>query len=272
MSLSPCIDYVKWDCNRAVYSFGSPYLGKDQDRFYVEYIQGFYNVLSRIREKYPEVIVQCCSSGGARVDYGALRYFNEVWASDNTDALSRVRIQYGTSLIYPAAVMGSHVSAVPNHQTGNVTPLKLRFDIASSGRLGMELQPKTLSLDEYTFAQQCIESYSLYRNLVFGGDLYRLSSPYDSDYYSLMYVSADKRRAVVFVNCLKYQNRSKMTHTVRLDGLDANALYKVTELNVEKSCFRGNGREFSGAFLQSGGFELSLLKPAASAVFLLEAK
>lgn len=271
MSLSDYIDYVKWDCNRPVFSFGSPYLGEEQDRFYVEYIQGFYRIMSRIREKYPEVIIQCCSSGGGRVDYGSLRHFNEVWTSDNTDALSRVRIQYGTSLIYPAAVMGSHVSAVPNHQTGSVTPLKFRFDIASSGRLGMELQPKTLSAEDYALAKKCIDSYGEFRDLVFSGDLYRLSSPYDSDYYALMYVSPDKQRAVAFVSCLKYQNRAKMTHTIRLEGLDPQAEYRVVEQNVQKSCFRGNGKSFTGAFLESGGFELSLLKPSTSAVFLLEA-
>ena len=99
-------------------------------------MQGFYSVLDRIREKYPDVIIQACASGGGRVEYGALKYFNEVWTSDNTEALSRVRIQYGTNLIYPACVTGSHVSAVPNHQTGNITPLKFRFDIACPTREG----------------------------------------------------------------------------------------------------------------------------------------
>jgi alpha-galactosidase len=272
VSLSPNIDYVKWDCNRRAMSFGSPYLDAEQDRFFVEYIQGLYNVCRRMREKYPDIIVQCCSAGGSRVDYGSMRWFNEVWTSDNTDGISRVRIQYGTSLIYPACVMGSHVSAVPNHQTGNVTSLKFRFDVASAGRLGMELQPKTLSADERALADRCIQSYKGYRDLVFNGDLYRLASPYDGDYYGLMYVSPDKRRAVVFTYCLRFQNYSITAHKFRLQGLAPNASYKVTELNVDKSCWWGDGQTFSGSFLAGGGFNPLFREANTSAVFLLEAR
>ena len=272
MQLSANIDYIKWDSNREVSSFGSTFLGEEQDRFYIEYVQGLYNVLQRVRAKYPDTIVQCCSSGGSRVDYGALKYFNEVWTSDNTDAISRVRIQYGTSLIYPASVMGSHVSAVPNHQTGNVVSLKFRFDIASAGRLGMELQPKNLTAEERALADRCITSYKGYRDLVFTGDLYRLASPYEGDYYALMYVSPDKRRAVVFAYCLRYQNRGVGTHTFRLQGLDPARKYKVKEQNVDKSCWWGDGKAFTGAFLAGGGFNPALLKSNSSAVFLLEAE
>ena len=272
VSLSPNIDYIKWDCNRRVMSFGSPYLGAEQDRFYVEYIQGLYSVCERMRAKYPKLIVQCCSAGGSRVDYGALRYFNEVWPSDNSDAISRTRIQWGTSLIYPACVMAAHVSAVPNHQTGNVTPLKFRFDVAASGRLGMELQPKALSAEERALADRCISSYKGYRDLVFGGDLYRLASPYDGDFYALMYVSPDKRRAVVFCYCLRFQNCSIATHPFSLQGLDPALSYKVTEQNVDSSCWWGNGRAFTGAFLAGGGFNPAFEKANTSAVFVLEAQ
>ena len=272
MQLSHDIDYIKWDSNRRVMSFGSPYLGEEQDRFFVEYVQGLYKVFDRMREKYPDVIVQCCSSGGNRVDYGSLRYFNEVWTSDNTDAITRTRIQYGTSMIYPACVMASHVSKVPNHQTGNVTPFKFRFDVASSGRLGMELQPRTLTPDERALADRCIKSYKGYRDLVFTGDLYRLSSPYDSDYYALMYVSPDKRRAVLFGYCLRYLKRAVGSHVFKLQGLDPALNYRVTEQNVDRSCWWGSGKSFSGAFLANGGFNPALTKPNTSAVFLLEAE
>lgn len=270
VSLSPNIDYVKWDSNRRVMSFGSPYLDEETDRFYVEYVQGLYKVLHRVREKYPHIIVQCCSSGGNRVDYGSMKYFNEVWTSDNSDAISRTRIQWGTSLIYPACVMGSHVSAVPNHQTGNITPLKFRFDVASSGRLGMELQPKNLTVEEREFSQRCINAYKQYRDLVFTGDLYRLVSPYDGDFYALMYVSQDKRRAVVFNYCMSFQNHSIGGHVFRLQGLDPSMKYKVTELNVDKSCWWGNGGTFTGSFLSSGGFNPIFREANTSAVFILE--
>ena len=272
MQLSPSIDYIKWDCNRTVLSFGSDYLGTGQDRFYIEYCQGLYDIMRRIRAKYPDVTIQCCSSGGGRVDYGALRYFNEIWTSDNTDALSRVDIQYATSLIYPACVMASHVSAVPNHQSGNVTPLKFRFDIACAGRLGMELQPKNLSTDERALADRCIRSYKQYRDLVFGGDLYRLASPCDGTLYSLMYVSPDKSRAVLFAYNLKYPNRAVGGRSIRLAGLDPTASYKVTELNVESSCWWGSGKSFKGDFLMSGGFNPTYYRLYDSSVFLIEAE
>ena len=272
MQLAPHIDYIKWDCNRVIQSFGSPYLGAEQDRFYVEYTQGLYNVMRRIRDKYPKVIVQCCSSGGGRVDYGALRYCNEVWTSDNTDALSRVFIQYATNLIYPACVMGSHVSTVPNHQTGNVTPLKFRFDLACSGRLGMELQPKTLSAEERSLADRCISSYKQYRDLVFSGDVYRLASPYDGSYYGLMYVSPDKSRAVVFTYCIRYEPRNVGGKSFKLRGLDPSRTYRVTEKNVARSCWWGNGQSFSGEFLASGAFNPVLSQMYSSAVFVLEAE
>ncbi|MCR5560786.1 MAG: alpha-galactosidase [Bacteroidales bacterium] len=270
VALSKNIDYVKWDCNRRVMSFGSPCLGEQQDRFFVEYIQGLYSVCERMRAKYPDIIVQCCSAGGSRVDYGSMRWFNEVWTSDNTDAISRTRIQWGTSLVYPACVMAAHVSAVPNHQTGNVTPLKFRFDVASSGRLGMELQPRNLTEEERALADRCIRSYKGYRDLVFGGDLYRLASPYDGDYYSLMYVSPDKRRAVVFCYCLRMQNPSARSHAFRLQGLDPALKYRVAEQNVDKSCWWGNGNSYTGAFLSGGGFNPGIYKANTSAVFVLE--
>ena len=272
MKLSKNIDYVKWDCNRVIQSFGSTYLGKEQDRFYVEYCQGLYDVMRRIRAKYPDVMIQCCSSGGGRVDYGALKYFDEIWTSDNTDAAYRASIQYSTNLIYPPFIMGAHVSAVPNHQSGNVTPLKFRFDMACAGRLGLELQPKNFSPQERALAERCIASYYDYRDLVFTGDLYRLSSPYDSDYYALMYVSSDKSRAVVYTYCLRYQHRAGSKHPFRLDGLDPERTYKVKELNVDHSCWWGDGDAFSGAFLATGAFNPDLPQQFSSAIFYLEAE
>ena len=272
MQLAPGIDYIKWDCNRVIQSFGSPYLKGAQDRFYIAYCQGLYNVMRRIREKYPSVIIQCCSSGGGRVDYGALAYCNEIWTSDNTDALSRVFIQYATGLIYPACVMASHVSTVPNHQTGNVTPLKFRFDVACAGRLGMELQPRSLSAGERALAERCIDSYYQYRDLVFGGDVYRLASPYDGSYYGLMYVSEDRSRAVVFTYCIHFEPRTVGGKTFRLQGLDPDRTYKVVEQNVDSSCWWGNGGTFTGSFLMGGGFNPTLPQLYSSAVFLLEAQ
>lgn len=271
MALSDKIDYIKWDCNRPVESMGSDYLGKEQGRFYVEYIQGLYNVVRRIRQKYPDVIVQCCSGGGARVDYGSLKYFNEFWTSDNTDAVTRVKIQYGTSLIYPACLHASHVSAVPNHQTGNITPLKFRFDVACAGRLGMELQPKSMKAEEKQLASRCIESYKKYRDLVFNGDIYRLSDPWNSNFYGLMYVSEDRSRAVLFAYSLEFRSRAMALPVLRLQGLDTQRVYSVKELNTERSFWWGDGRSFKGEYLEQEGMDLEMCKMFDSAVFYIEA-
>ena len=273
MKLSDKIDYIKWDANRNANNVGSAYLPADeQSRFWIDYAQGFYKVMERIRAKYPDVLIQACASGGGRVEYGALKYFDEFWTSDNTEALSRARIQYGTSLFYPAVAMGSHVSAVPNHQTGNVTPIKFRFDMACAGRLGMELQPKQMTDAEKEFARRAIASYKEYRDIVMQGDLYRIGTPYDeSGSYGVLYVSKDKRQAVLFAYSLHYQGRS-LIPKFRLDGLDPKAGYAVRELNVDKPRFWFDGKTLSGELLMNAGINPHLSKIYDSAVFVLKAQ
>ncbi|MBO7643817.1 MAG: alpha-galactosidase, partial [Bacteroidales bacterium] len=266
------IDYIKWDLNRMVASFGSPYLGEESDRFFIEYTQGFYSVMRRIREKYPDIMVQCCSSGAGRVDYGALGFFNEVWTSDDTDALERVGMQHAMSLVYPSCIMASHVSTVPNHQSRNVTPLKFRFDVACQGRLGLELQPRYLSDHEMALVHRCVESYKGFRDIVETGDLYRLGTPWGNDFYGAMYVTPDKSRAVVFTYCIGFRQLACEGQSFRLKGLDPARRYRVTEQNVDESCWWGNGQSFSGSFLQSGAFNPQLPALYSSAVFVLEAE
>lgn len=272
MKQSDKISYIKWDANRHAESVGSSYLSeKDQSHFWIKYTQGLYNVYERIRAKYPDVIIQACSSGGGRIDYGSLKYHQEVWTSDNTAPRSRIFIQYGTNMIYPALVTGSHVSDSPNHQTGNVTPLKFRFDLAMSGRLGMELQPKKMSDKDKDFAKMAIANYKNIRDIVMLGDLYRIISPYDNEgLYAIMYVSKDKKRAVVFDYCFEYEGRTGNGKAIKLNGLDAKKKYKVTELNVSKSNFWGNGKIFSGEYLINEGLNPRLEKIYDSAVFSIE--
>ncbi|KAK2945429.1 putative Alpha-galactosidase AgaA [Blattamonas nauphoetae] len=273
VQLSTNIDYIKWDANRHIENVGSTYLTADkQSHFWVDYTLGFYSVMERIRAKYPKIQVQACASGGGRVEYGALKYFDEVWTSDNTEALTRVSIQYGMSLFYPAAAMGSHVSAVPNHQTDNRTPLKFRFDIAGTGRMGMELQPKTMTDAEKAEAARYIESYKTYRDIVVEGDLYRIANPSEGKgFYSLMYVSKDKTRAVCFCYNVVYQARI-MRPKFRLNGLDADMSYTVKELNVDKKRHWFDGETFTGGFLMEQGINPDFQKLYDSAVYLLEQK
>jgi alpha-galactosidase len=268
------IAYIKWDANRHVESVGSDYLAVDkQSHFWIDYTKGLYSVYNRIRSLYPHLLIQACSSGGGRVDYGALKFHQEVWTSDNTDALSRIFIQYGTNMIYPASVTGSHVSASPNHQTGNRTSLKFRFDVAMGGRLGMELQPQALDSLERAFARNAISQYkTLVRPLVFKGDLYRLISPYEeSGFCAYMYTAKDKSAAVVYAYNLKYQGRTHFPQ-LKLSGLSSQKMYKIREINTidKKSVFWGNNQIFSGQYLMNEGINLKLTQCNSSAVFYLE--
>lgn len=272
IAMSPNISYVKWDANRHVDNVGSEYLPPDkQTHFWYDYVKGLYSVYERIRAKHPDIIIQVCSAGGGRLDFGALKYHDEFWASDNTNALDRVFIQYGTNTFFPAMATGSHVSTSPNHQTGMITPLKFRFDVAMSGRLGMELQPKDISEAEYEFAKQAINDYKTIRPIVQLADLYRLISPYDENgWASLMYVAKDMGQAVFFAYSLKYHGRTTFFET-KLKGLDPGKQYKITELNVEsgKSSFYGNGKTFSGDYLMKTGISLKIGNPFDSTVLLL---
>jgi len=269
---SPNLTYVKWDSNRFITNPGSEYLPADkQSHFYVDYIKGLYKVYERIREKHPDIIIQLCSSGGGRLDFGALKYHDEVWASDNTNPLSRIFIQHGTNMFYPAIATGSHVSISPNHQTKMNATLKYRFDVAMSGRLGMELQPKDLQGDERIFAKNAIETYKQIRPVVQFGDLYRLISPYDEGgWAAFMYTSKDKKEAVVFAYSFEFHGRTHFLE-FKLNGLDKNKKYKVTEINTttDKSSFWGNNMVFTGDELMKLGININDSQMFDSFVFRL---
>ncbi|MDE6347595.1 MAG: alpha-galactosidase, partial [Bacteroides sp.] len=172
MTAYPEIDYIKWDANMAIMNHGSQYLPQDrQSHLYIDYHRGFEKVCQRIRAKYPDLTIQACASGGGRANYGILPYFDEFWVSDNTDALQRVYMQWGTSYFFPAVAMASHISAAPNHQTFRTIPLKYRIDVAMSGRLGMEIQPKNMTDDEKALCRQAIAEYKTIRPVVQQGDI-----------------------------------------------------------------------------------------------------
>ncbi len=272
VSLSPHISYIKWDANRHVDNVGSTYLAKDkQSHFWYEYVQGLYKVYDRIREKYPDIQIQLCSSGGGRVEYGALKYHDEFWASDNTNALDRIFIHYGTNMFFPSIATGSHVSTSPNHQTGMMIPLKFRFDVAMSGRLGLELQPKDLLGDEYEYAVNAVEKYKEIRPVIQFGDLYRLVSPYTGNGWSShMYVAKDKKKAVFFAYSIEYHGRTEYFET-KLKGLNPDKEYKVTEINIKDyPRFKQTGGVFSGDYLMKAGLLLPIGNPYESVVLEIE--
>ena len=155
MTKYPEIDYIKWDANMAIMNHGSQYLNMaDQSHLNIEYHRGFQKTCERIRAKYPDLTIQACASGGGRANWGVLPYFDEFWVSDNTDALQRIYMQWGTSYFFPAIAQASHISATPNHTVFRTTAMKYRIDVAMSGRLGMEIQPKNMSDDEKALCRQ----------------------------------------------------------------------------------------------------------------------
>lgn len=275
LTTHPGIEYVKWDANRHVEQAGSTYLSDaEQTHLWVAYTEGLYSVYDRIRAKYPDFVIQDCASGGGRLDYGALKYHNEYWTSDNTDPLSRIFIQYGTTLIYPPAGAASHVSTSPNHQTQRMTPLKFRFDVAMTGRLGMELQPKDIQGDDRVFAEEAIKNYKQFvRPIVTTGDLYRLKSPYDEGgWASQMFVSKEKESALLYAFSIEPHLRG-IYPTIKLNGIDTSKKYQITEINKNgKSRFWGDGQTFSADYLMNVGVELKISDQYDSAVFMLKAK
>jgi alpha-galactosidase len=258
----PRIAYIKWDANRYVQNFGSTYLPADrQSHLWIDYTRGLYSVYERLMARHGHVIFQACASGGGRVDFGSLKYHHEFWASDNTDAYSRIFLQWNTTHIYPAIAMGAHVSGSPNHQTGNSSPLKMRFDVAMSGRLGVELQPSHMAEEELEFCKNAIAEYKRIRDVVQLGDLYRLISPYKGNRAALMYVTEDKGRAVVFAYSTRYHIRQDYP-MVKLAGLDSEKQYLVREINSNSAnkLFNGSGKTFGGDFLMKFGMQLKVRK------------
>ena len=272
MTHYPEIAYMKWDANSCMLDYGSPYLPKEkQSHLYIEYHRGLNNVLERIRAKYPQLILQACAGGGGRINYGILPYFDEFWTSDDTDALQRVYLQWGVSCFYPAIAMAAHVSADKNHQTGRYLPLKFRFDVAMSGRLGMEMQPEDMTEADKEFTQRAIQAYKGIRPIVQFGDLYRLISPYENKgVASLMYVDPEKDRAVFYA--YKMNHFINMTiPNVKMNGLDPQKKYQLidlTPLSKNKPCSLHN-KIISGKILMEKGIALqTLLKNEYSSIAL----
>ena len=282
MTKYPEIDYIKWDANMAVMNHGSQYLTmNDQSHLYIEYHRGLEKTCKRIRAKYPDLTIQACASGGGRANWGVLPYFDEFWVSDNTDALQRIYMQWGTSYFFPAIAMASHISATPNHTVFRTTAMKYRIDVAMSGRLGMEIQPKNMTDDEKTLCRKAIAEYKQIRPIVQFGDIYRLVSPYDKvGLASLMYVDEAKDKSVFFWwKTESFQNEH--LPRVKMAGLDANKNYKVRELNrIDLQPMDIEGKTFSGAYLMNHGLEMpyrnepewSKKSDWSSRVLLLEAQ
>ena len=260
MTENPKIDYIKWDANMPISNHGSQYLPEDkQSHLYIEYHRGFAAVCDRIRAKYPDVTIQACASGGGRANWGVLPWFDEFWVSDNTDALQRVYMQWGTSYFFPAIAMASHISATPNHTVFRTTSLKYRIDVAMSGRLGMEIQPRNMTHEERDLCRKAIAEYKEIRPVVQLGDIYRLVSPYDGhNMASMMYVSPEKSEAVFYWWKTETFYDDHLPR-VKMAGLDPEKSYKIRELNrIDNEPLPYEGLSFTGKFLMENGLEIPL--------------
>lgn len=258
MTENPEISYIKWDANMSILNHGSQYLsGDNQSHLMIEYHKGFAKVCDRIRAKYPDLTIQACASGGGRANWGVLPWFDEFWVSDNTDALQRIYIQWGASYFFPSIAMASHISATPNHTLHRTTSLKFRIDVAMSGRLGMEIQPKNMTEDEKEMCRKAIAEYKEIRHVVQFGDLYRLVSPYSgANHAAMMYCSEDKNKAVFYWWKLETMYNEHFP-LIKLAGLDPDKYYKIKELNrIDKKPLSYEGKTFSGRHLMTYGLHI----------------
>ncbi len=225
------ITYVKWDMNRHITHIGSAALEPSRQREVPHrYILGLYHIMETLVSRFPNVLFESCSSGGGRFDAGMLYYMPQTWTSDNTDAICRLKIQYGTSLLYPPITMGSHVSTSPNHQVGRVTPLETRGHVAMSGNLGYELDLTMLDDEEKLLIKEQISKYKEIRNTIQFGTFHRVLSPFEGNETAWNFISKDGSEVVAFYFKTLSEPATSIT-TLKLKGLDPNRNY----INLETS-------------------------------------
>lgn len=241
------ISYIKWDMNRSACDWFSHRLNaENMGEMPHRYVLGVYELLERLVNDFPDVLFEGCSGGGGRFDGGMLYYCPQIWCSDDTDAYERTKIQYGTSFFYPISAMGSHVSAVPNHQTGRVTSFETRAIAAMSGSFGYELDPSKLSEEEKNQIKEQIIRFKKYRKIIHNGEYYRLTNPLKDNLAVWEYVSEDKKE--ILVHGMQFRAvPSSVGTAVKLRGLDTNRLYKIS----------GDDRIYTGSALMNSGILLT---------------
>jgi alpha-galactosidase len=263
----PKLAYVKWDCNAVIYNAYSSYLKHDQSQFYVDYVQGLYSVLKRLRQKYPTVPMMLCSGGGGRVDYNALQYFTEYWPSDNTEPIERIFIQWEYSFFYPAIASSNHVT------DWGKEPLKFRVDVAMMGKLGFDIVVDKLSPTDLEFCKTAVKTYDGLKPVIWQGQQYRLLNPRENSVASVMYVDPAKTSAVMFNYLVNYRYDQGTKNPVKLKGLDPSKKYKLTEVNLYpgKSSNIDSKQIYSGDYLMKVGFNPNVNADRASVVVIANA-
>ena len=226
------VEYFKWDMNRYMSETGSLLLPPEhQGEVMHRYILGLYRVIDTVTSKYPGILFESCAGGGGRFDPGMFYYMPQTWLSDDTDAVERLYIQYGTSYVYPYSVMGAHVSACPNHQVGRTTPFEMRCNVAMPGQYGFELDLNKCSDKELETAREAIKAYKALQPIFHDGDCYRLVSPYENNYSAIEFLATDKNTIILCLDSIKATPDAQNEY-IKLQGLDENAQY-ISEENGE---------------------------------------
>lgn len=240
------ISYVKWDMNRNMTEIGSEGLpSKRQRETAHRYMLGLYRILEEITNRFPDILFESCAGGGGRFDPGMLYYMPQTWTSDDTDAIERLKIQFGTSFVYPSICMGCHVSAVPNHQVGRITPIETRAVVAMAGNFGYELDVTKLSEEERDIIKKQIKFYKEIRETIQFGEAYRLLSPFQGNKAAWMNISEDKSEVIV-TYIKQFAEPNKEDKPLKLVNLDANAKYEVIG---EESIFGGDELMYIGLYI-----------------------
>lgn len=237
------IEYVKWDMNRSISDWYTATLSRGrQMEMPHRYVLGLYELLEKLTSEFPDVLFEGCSGGGGRFDAGMMYYCPQIWCSDDTDAHERTFIQYGTSFFYPTSTVGSHVSAVPNHQTGRITSIETRGVVAMAGSFGYELDLNQLSEEEKTVVAKQVTHYKEYQSLIYNGDYYRLANPFEDGMSAWSWISEDKKTILV-QGVLFRAKPNVLRKTLRLMGLETKKNYKIA----------GTEEVYTGVALMSGG-------------------
>lgn len=269
---NPELAFLKWDCNAVIYNAYSAYLNKKgipQSQLYVDYVKGLYDVLERVRAKYPKVPIMLCSGGGGRGDYEALKYFTEFWPSDDTDPLERIFMQWDYSYFFPAIVTCNHVT------DWGKQPIKYRVDVASMGKLGFDIVFSHLSEDEKAFCKQAVKNYDGFKEIIWHGDQYRLVSPHENDFSAVMYVNENKEKAVFFGYFISQRQRLITDkEPIKFNGLDPDKRYIIKEINVfpGKRSPLNSEKVYSGDFLMKAGYSPMINAGRTSVVLEIEEK
>ena len=253
MQENPNLKFFKWDCNSPITNIYSHYEKKNQGNLYVDYVRGLYKTLDRIQQKYPDLNMMMCSSGGGRCDFGALKYFTEFWCSDNTDPVERLFIQWGFSHFMPAKVMCAHVT-----NWNRRASVKFRTDVAFMCKLGFDIGLHDMAPADKAFCQNALKEYNRLKELVFSPMTYRLVSPYEGEHCVIERVSEDKSHAIVAAYDI-HPRFSENIHPTRLQGLDADARYRVKEICLMPDARSGmyfNDRVYTGDYLMKVGLKM----------------